>query len=147
MYTDAGSVTVSTGKESSAQNADIDIEYLDFDSTDTHGVIFPEYAGLERIDGLENTKLSVIPQIAFEHCGISELKLPPVLTEIEEMAFMGCENLEKVVLPSTIKKIHADAFTNCSKLREVVIPESVKSIEFGEAAFADTNLSIKTQSA
>ncbi|MCR4823004.1 MAG: leucine-rich repeat domain-containing protein [Treponema sp.] len=128
---------------------------------------------LEKIDGLENSKITSIS--GFFCANLKTIKLPPSLKKIEEMAFAesslisieipegvteigrqafgGCVNLEKVILPSTIKKIGNRAFIECGSLKEIVIPDSVKSIIFDsfggpyEDPFEKTNLNLKSQGA
>ncbi len=50
---------------------------------------------------------------------------------IDQSAFCGNDNLEKVLLPGSIKSIGADAFESCIALREVNIPEGVEQIDNG----------------
>ncbi len=52
---------------------------------------------------------------------------------IDNDAFNGCEQLEKIILVEGITKIGDRAFMDCFELKELIIPESVK--EIGEDAF------------
>ena len=54
---------------------------------------------------------------------------------IDDRAFWGCHNLEKVVLPKSLKRIGSCAFQFCESLTEIVIPDKVSVIE--DYAFAN----------
>lgn len=65
---------------------------------------------------------------------VTSADIPPVIdrvniTGIDEKAFNGCVNLEKVVIPEGAVSIGENAFLNCSNLTNVVIPDSVTNIE------------------
>lgn len=66
---------------------------------------------------------------------IKEVILPDKLEKINNLAFIGCEKLERVVFPDTLKFIGEAAFQYCKSINELIIPDSVKSI--GDFAFAD----------
>lgn len=57
------------------------------------------------------------------------------ITEIEDNAFYGYDNLESIIIPSSVTKIGEWAFYRCENLKSVVIPNSV--IKIGEGAFFD----------
>lgn len=66
-------------------------------------------------------------------------KIPNSVTSIENWAFSGCTNMEKITIPNGVTSIGDDAFSDCIGLKSITIPDSVTSI--GEFAFSDcTNL-------
>ncbi len=60
---------------------------------------------------------------------IEEVILPDSITEIEEHAFYGCNNLKKINIPNSVTKIGSYAFYDCYSLESINIPKSVKTIE------------------
>ena len=66
---------------------------------------------------------------------IEEIKIPASVTDIEDVAFGGCEKLKTISFEADSKlvKIGVGAFCNCSELYEVTIPASVTTI--GSQAF------------
>lgn len=58
------------------------------------------------------------------------------VTTIEERAFVGCTELERVYIPPGVTTIEDLAFSNCTSLRIINIPNSVTKI--GERAFEST---------
>lgn len=71
---------------------------------------------------------------AFKYGTFKKMVLPEGITHIEENAFRGCTDLEKIDLPSTLKKIDEAAFSNCSALKSLVIPAGVEEIGAGALA-------------
>ena len=71
---------------------------------------------------------------AFAGCdSIEVINIPNSVENIEEHAFMDCDNLRKVILNEGLKKIGNYAFDYCRKLRYINIPNSV--VEIGVGAF------------
>ena len=68
---------------------------------------------------------------AFSFCSPRELVLPDGLREIGHSAFLGCENLERVVIPESVTEIYSSAFERCP-LTEVTISQDCT---VGEKAF------------
>lgn len=56
------------------------------------------------------------------------------ITDIKEMAFYNCDNMESVVLPEGLTAINDNVFADCWSLESVNIPSTVKTI--GNYAFA-----------
>ena len=54
--------------------------------------------------------------------------MPNGVTEIETLAFIGCESLNGILIPNTVKKIGGKAFANCKSLENIIIPKSVKDM-------------------
>lgn len=57
------------------------------------------------------------------------------VTVIEDCAFSGFSELEKITIPDSVTTIGANAFSDCQKLASIDLPNSV--IEIGEYAFSD----------
>lgn len=64
------------------------------------------------------------------------LVCPPSLRVIEDCAFGGCNNLQRVTLNEGLEVIGEDAFRYCESLESLVLPETVVSI--GKNAFDST---------
>ena len=60
-----------------------------------------------------------IPEFMFLKNNIVEAHIPDNIRVIEQGAFLGCDQLEKVTIPNTVKMINFGAFKHCSKLREI----------------------------
>ena len=72
----------------------------------------------------------------FASCdGITSVKLPSTVTEIESGAFRGCTHLQSITLPEGLLSIGDGTFERCTSLTDVVIPASVVNI--GYFAFRD----------
>ena len=72
--------------------------------------------------------ITEIPMHCFSRSGIREAILPEGVTHIDDYAFTGCPELERVVLPDTLTAIDSDAFSNCSSLKQINWPSGVKNI-------------------
>lgn len=66
---------------------------------------------------------------------VKELTIPDCVNEINNGAFWGCYNLEKVTIGENSKLTHIemDAFYGCDKLQKINLPKSLEKI--GESAF------------
>ena len=66
---------------------------------------------------------------------ITSVEIPKYVTDLDDRAFAGCEDLVTVKFSSSysLKSIGAFAFNNCKALAEISIPSSVKTL--GEGAF------------
>lgn len=65
---------------------------------------------------------------------VTEVEIPAEIdgvpvTEIQQYAFGGCNNLKNVIIPDSVVKIDKYAFYGCRSLKEITIPESVVSID------------------
>ena len=75
--------------------------------------------------------ISRIRDAAFRQTAITDLVLPPKVTNLEYGVFSRCYSLTNLVLHSNVRYIGADgagAFSECTSLTEVTIPDSVASI-------------------
>ena len=96
---------------------------------------------------------------AFENCTFTEFTLPTQITQVNNTAFMGCANLQKLTILGNTnfgssvfqnctsltdvtlvqpKNIGGSMFNGCSSLTEITIPEG--TTEIGNAAFMGTKL-------
>ena len=69
---------------------------------------------------LNSKKLTTIPQAAFATTGITEIKIPEGVTDIDDAAFYTCKSLTKVTLPKSVTTIGDKAFGACTSLKNVV---------------------------
>lgn len=94
------------------------------------GALDSTYSGIANCPGIaENTFNrydSAVPQP-------TSISLPSA-TELEDAAFVACDELESITLPS-ITTIGVAAFYGCSSLNNVVLPSTIQTI--GEEAFED----------
>ena len=85
------------------------MEFNDWRGYDTQKVIIPN--GTTEI-------------ICFEFLGakVKEVVLPESIKSIDEYAFAGCENLERINLPKSLEKIGECAFKGCKSLHKFDMP-------------------------
>ncbi len=60
---------------------------------------------------------------------ITEIRWPSQLSEIPELAFVGCSSMESVTIPGTVKTVRVGAFACCDGLQEITFSEGVTNIE------------------
>jgi hypothetical protein len=71
---------------------------------------------------------------AFSSCqSLSEIVLPPNLTEIGELAFCRCTSLTEIILPPNLTKVGLSAFDGCASLSVIVLPAG--PVDVGAYAF------------
>lgn len=98
---------------------------------------------LTTVEFADDVKLTKIPMGTFHQSGLTSVKIPASVTEIERKdsnyysygAFENCYNLEKVEFAagSACTLIGDKAFASCTKLNKIDIPASV--IELGNQCF------------
>lgn len=62
-------------------------------------------------------------------------KIPKNIEVISKYAFIGCENLEKIIIPTSVKHILSSAFYGCASLEEIIYEgtrEELNWIEINE---------------
>lgn len=74
---------------------------------------------------------------SFASDGMASFVIPKSVTEVQEEAFWGCENLSSINL-DRITKIGDTAFCDCSNLKSVTFSNSLKSV--GQQAFWGSGL-------
>ena len=91
----------------------------------------PEYKGHYTIPD----NVTQIGNMAFYWCkNLNSVTIPPGVTSIGYSAFEACSNLSSVSIPNSVTRIGDKAFSGCRNLRHVTIPDSVK--EIGNGAFS-----------
>lgn len=92
------------------------IGYEAFGRTALQSVIIPD-------------RVQYIWTFAFTDCkGLSEIKMPKQLRQIEQGAFKGCDNLAKISIPDYVSKIGYQAFMDCEALNIESWGKSIESI-------------------
>ena len=117
-----------------ARNKDIQSLVMPDSITEIAGGAFTQCTALTRVEF--SSKLTAIPQAAFNTCDLESVVLPEGITSIGNNAFAGNLRVTEIKLPSTLTSIGNGAFGN-SQITELVIPGSVRSI--GNYAFRVNN--------
>lgn len=87
-------------------------------------------------DAINWQPVTVVGAGLFASCdGVTSVRLPATVTDIERDAFRGCTRMESIVLPDGLQSIADGAFERCTSLTNVTIPASVTNI--GYFAFRD----------
>lgn len=60
---------------------------------------------------------------------LSEVTIPPNVTEIESWAFAYCDHLTKIYIPTSVQAIGTDIFEGCTALRDIIAYENGHSYE------------------
>ena len=60
---------------------------------------------------------------ALKNSKCTSIKLSSRIEQINEGAFMGCANLERIEIPSSVLNIGVDAFDGCSSLSELILQD------------------------
>lgn len=83
----------------------------------------------------------VIRNISFKNSGISSVRLPKHLVEIQGYAFTGCKNLKSIEFPPSLKEIGREAFSY-SGLTHVTIPNTIKTLGMNSFGGCDSLKSV-----
>lgn len=83
----------------------------------------------------------VIRNISFKNSGISSVRLPKHLVEIQGYAFTGCKNLKSIEFPPSLKEIGREAFSY-SGLPHVTIPNTIKTLGMNSFGGCDSLKSV-----
>lgn len=65
--------------------------------------------------------------------GKTEVKFADGVTEIQQGAFQGCNQITSIAIPDSITKLPVDAFALCPKLKSITLPDTMTQI--GQWAF------------
>lgn len=92
--------------------------------------VLKSYSGKDAIVVIPEEVKKIAPWVFMNNTKIKKIEMHGNVTEIGEMAFYQCENLESVVVTSKkLKKIGSGAFGKCEKLKELILPEEIAVIE------------------
>lgn len=76
---------------------------------------------IERIYGLDETKLRSIGDRAFSDNRLTNIEFPPTLQSIGDEAFKNSEFLQEAIFPMHMYRIGTRAFANCDNLKRSVV--------------------------
>ena len=88
--------------------------------------------------------VKIIGESAFMSKPIKSIVIPDTVTEIEKMAFYGCDELTEVTIPASVNSIGSMAFQNCYRLKYVTFEYSDELLALGSSAFAFSIVSPET---
>ncbi len=98
--------------------------------------LFKNCSNLKSVTFAEGSKITSLPQSAFEETGISTLDIPETVTSIGQFAFFRCPNLETIELPEALTSLGWMAFGESSNLKTIVYlsdePVSGSSNDFAD---------------
>ena len=135
---DLKSVTIPASVETIGEYPFALTRYTAFDKTSsmTEINVSPDSKNFKSVDGVlytaDGKKLVACP------AGKTEIKFADGVTEIQQGAFQGCNQITSVTVPDTITKLPTDAFALCTKLNKATLPETLT--EIGQWAFQYTAL-------
>lgn len=90
---------------------------------------------LQTVSGLENTKLTAIPNETFANCyQLNSVALPSTVASIGDYAFYGCKVLTGINIPSGVTSIGYQGFYDCEALTSITLPSALTTL--GQDAFA-----------
>lgn len=87
---------------------------------------------------VKGMKVTVIEANLFQNKDIESVIIPETVTEIQQRAFAGCQNLKEIVIPEGVAVIGENAFWNCRNLESVSLPSTLREIDW--YAFSATGL-------
>lgn len=129
-----------------ADNLDFGVERLSHSRVNSSTFMIEFYGNITRIPDMAfyNSKINgqiVLPNslksigaYAFAKTACNDFSLPVYVTEIDEGAFEGCKNFQRLNLPRALRKIGNRAFRDCPLSGELVIAYNVT--EIGDYAFS-----------
>ncbi len=82
--------------------------------------LFKNCSNLKSVKFEEGSKITSLPQSAFEETGISTLDIPATVTSIGSFAFFRCPDLEYIELPEALTSLGWMAFGESANLKTVV---------------------------
>lgn len=81
--------------------------------------------------------LTTIEGWAFEGSSVRSIEMPDSVTELGELAFRFCFQLEHIRLSNSLSVIRSQTFSRCPQLKRLEIPESVKRIYYSAIALCN----------
>ncbi|MBP5449182.1 MAG: leucine-rich repeat domain-containing protein, partial [Spirochaetales bacterium] len=72
--------------------------------------------------------VEVIKGSAFYDTNLSEINIPPNVTNIGNESFLGCLSLKNIEIPDNVKKVGDGAFENCTSLTKVKIGSGIRQL-------------------
>ena len=81
--------------------------------------------------------LSSIKKGAFDGSEIRNIEMPDSVTELGELVFRFCYNLEHIRLSNGLQTIPRQTFSNCPQLKHLEIPKSVKRLYYSAIAWCE----------
>jgi len=84
--------------------------------------------------GQDITYVSLSSSSAEENTIVTEVLLPPSITQIGGAAFYKYVNLEKITIPENVSSLSANSFQYCTNLKNITLPANLTTI--GNATFA-----------
>ena len=85
-------------------------------------------AGIQHTSYTIPSSVLIIGEHAFDYSVLEELELPSSLTSIEDFAFVGCQQLNKMVIPSTVTYLGPGAFQLCQNLSDVSLSSNIERL-------------------
>lgn len=106
-------------------------EYFRMTSSLTEINVSPDNKNYKSIDGI----LYTIDGKTLVACppGKSEVKFADGVTEMQDDAFVGCNQITTVTIPDSVTKLPDNVFALCIKLKEITLPDTLT--EIGDGAF------------
>lgn len=77
-----------------------------------------------------------IKKQAFDGSKIRRIEMPDSVTELDELAFRFCYNLEHIRLSNGLSTIPSQTFSNCPKLKCLKIPSNIRRIYYSAIAWS-----------
>ena len=88
--------------------------------------------------------VKTIVKDAFISSDITSIIIPDSVEKIEERAFYGCKNLEKLTIPGSVTQIGLMAFSNCFNLKEIIFEYGEKVLNLTKFAFQGSAVTQET---
>ena len=75
--------------------------------------------------------IKIIEAYTFSGSKLKNIEIPDAVTEIEEAAFDGCENLSRISIPNSVTQLGDYVLMGCTSLVSVTLPENLYTISIG----------------
>jgi len=91
-------------------------------------------------DTITGLPVVTIGEAAFSGSAVLSVSIPNSITNVEQLAFMGCGSLSSITIPNSVLTIGSGAFYQCTSLTSISMPRDLETIAEGLLAGC-TNLS------